>query len=223
MKRVFSYFLPLVFVGIWSCAPTRFVEPLAKKESAVSANFGGPLIHFSGMVIPIPFSALTYGYGLDSNNTVFASVHTTAMTFGTIQNEWGIDHRFLKQNKWRPALSTNLVANTGIDVWEGNFKFWPQLDINAYWHLKKQNRLVYFGLGNWFELASTKAHGEKQTVHWIPSPHLGYRYTHGKWTYFIEGKMLAPMQSNQRIVVDYVKPWGEHGASGIYLGIQKHF
>lgn len=208
---------------LWSCAPTHFVEPLAKKESAISVNFGGPLIHFSGIVIPLPLTAITYGYGLDSNTTGFASIHTTALAFGIFQNEWGINRRILKQNKIQPAISCNLVANTAFDKWEKQFKFWPEIDLNAYWHLKKSNRLIYAGIGNWFELSKYRAHGELQSVHWIFNPHLGYRYTHGKWIYFAEGKILAPNISNQKLVVNYLKPWGQKGGSGIYLGILKKF
>ena len=223
MRHTFGFFLVLFILIISSCAPTRFVEPLEKGEHAVSANFGGPLIHFSGMVIPLPLTALTYGYGLDSNTTGFASIHTTALAFGVFQNEWGINRKILSQKNIQPAVSCNLVANTAFDKWEKQFKFWPELDLNAYWHLKNPSRLIYVGIGNWFELSKYRAHDELQPVHWIFNPHIGYRYTHNKWTYFVEGKILAPNISNQKLVVDYLKPWGEKGASGIYLGILKKF
>ncbi len=208
---------------IFACAPTRFVEPLRKHERAVSANFGGPIIHFSGIVIPLPLSAINYGYGVDSNSTIFTSIHTTALAFGIFQNEWGINHQVLTQQSLRPAVSCNLVANTAIDKWEKQFKFWPQVDINTYWHLKNQHRLIYTGISNWFELSKYRAHHELQPTHWIFNLQVGYRYTHDRWTYFIESKILAPTVSNQDLVVDFLKPWGQKGSTGIYLGILKKF
>lgn len=223
MNIKFIFGVSLVILLISSCAPTRFVEPLEKHESAVSANLGGPMIHFSGLVIPLPLSAITYGYGLDSNRTIFASAHTTALAFGVFQNEWGINQLVLKQQRLRPAVSCNLVANTAIDKWKKQFKFWPQVDINTYWHLKNQHRLIYTGISNWFELSKYRAHNELQPTHWIFNMQVGYRYTHNQWTYFVESKILAPTVSNQDLVVDYLKPWGQKGTAGIYLGILKKF
>ncbi len=53
----------VVFIGIifQNCAPTRFVKPLDKNQNAISANLGGPLIHFGKAVTPIPFTSFMYG------------------------------------------------------------------------------------------------------------------------------------------------------------------
>jgi hypothetical protein len=62
------FFHILIF---YSCAPTRFVKPLDKKQQAVNLSLGGPLIGYSGLTIPMPFLTATYGYGIDSTLTGF--------------------------------------------------------------------------------------------------------------------------------------------------------
>ena len=224
--RVFFRISVVVFsiLLLYSCAPSRFVKPLEKGESALGFNLGGPLINFSGNTIPVPLSSIIYGKGLNSNSTLFAGLHTTSLIFGTFQCEVG----YLKNiytNKtskfFVPSISANTVLNMAVDIWEWNFKFWPQIDINAYWNYGQKGNYFYMGCSNWFELSSQKAHNEKQKNHWIINPQIGHTFSCPKWNYSLEAKYLAPNISNQNIVADYSKPFGSKGALGIYLSITR--
>ncbi len=62
----------LIITLVVSCAPTRFVKPLAKKQQAVNLSGGGPLITYSKLIIPMPFVTAAYGYGIDSTLLVLA-------------------------------------------------------------------------------------------------------------------------------------------------------
>jgi hypothetical protein len=223
MRKISLPIIALTLIILSSCAPTRFVEPLPKGEQAVSGTFGGPMVHLFGAVIPMPFTSLTYGYGLDSNSTIFGSIHTTSLAFANIQNEFGWNHKLLPQNGYRPAVSFNVVANTLFATRDNAFKLWPEIDLNAYWKIRQKN-LFYVGVSNWFELSSLKAHQEAQTNHWLPNLQMGYRHsTDKRWTYFIECKALGITNNNEDIVVDYLKYGSTNGALGFFLGISKTF
>ncbi|NTW31796.1 MAG: hypothetical protein HGB12_04095 [Bacteroidetes bacterium] len=209
---------------LFSCAPSRFVKPLEKGESALGFNLGGPLIHFAGKTIPVPLSSVTYGKGMNNNSTLFAGIHTTSLLFGTFQGEIGYLKNIYTNKSSKlfiPSISANAVINAAIDKWEWNFKFWPQIDVNAYWSYGKKRNFFYLGCSNWFELSSKRAHQEKQQHHWIFNPQIGHTFSGSKWDYSIEAKYLAPNVSNQNIVADYAKPLGNKGVLGIYVSVAK--
>ena len=216
----FVLFLSLALT--FSCTPTRYVKPLQKKEIAVSAHLGGPFIGFAGAIIPVPFTSVGAAYGLRENVTVYSNFHVTSALFGTIQWDMGGLYAPLKPDKWKPGLSFSFTGNFAVDKWEGNFKFWPQLDINAYWeYSKKRGSFVYTGLSNWFETALQSAHGEKQRLHWIPALQVGHTFQWTKWDFNTEFK-YAGLNVRSDVVVDY-KSFGKYGAPAIYLGVTRRF
>lgn len=214
--------LVLLLMLFQNCAPTRFVKPLAKNENAVSANIGGPLIHYGKSVMPIPFTSVMYGRGLTNNTTAFASVHATAMLFGNFQTDIGVCQNLYKFDSLGLGLTVNPAVNMIYDKWNKNFRAWPQLDVNIYKDILKRKAFVYIGLTNWFELAAKRAHGETQPYHALINPHLGMTYNTKKWGYTLECKFLEMNRKNQPNVVDYVGI-KERGAVGIYLNFARRF
>ena len=225
MKR--TLFIISCIVAISSCAPSRYVRPLEKGQKAITGNFGGPLLKFSGLTIPLPLTAIAVGYGIKDGLTIYGGMHTTALSFGVIQGELGVVKEFVKPdslNKFKPGFSMSYTTNLLVDTWEKNFKFWPQVDANLYWNYNlNRNDYFYIGVSNWFELSGFRAHDEPQLNHWIFNPQVGIVFDQPNWSYNIEAKYLATNYSNRNIVVDYAKPWGENGGLGIYLSISKKF
>lgn len=207
---------------IFSCSPTRFVKPLDKKQHAANVSLGGPLIKYGKATVPIPFLTANYGYGIDSTLTGFGSVNITSALFGNLQLELGATKRLLKQNGYFPAISISPVANI-IYRNKDAHKFYPQLDINAYWDYNKRKNFFYIGVSNWFELQQKRAFDVTQPNHWIFTPLIGHSFTGKKWNFNIEAKVIAPNLSNQKLVVDYQTPFKTHGAFGIYLGYTRKF
>ena len=207
---------------ITACAPTRFVKPLEQGEHAISFNTGGALIGFGKATIPIPLSALTYGYGFNNTTTFFGSLHTTSLLFGVFQTELGLVKGLRSQNGLWPGISTNWVINTAIDRWEGNFRFWPQIDANAYWEVTPKKHLLYVGLCNWFETRPYRSYDEKPSQYWIVTPQMGFRYTKSKFQYGFETKWIAPNVKNLPNVIDY-KGINGNGAIGLYLSVGYKF
>ena len=106
----------------FSCAPSRFVEPLSKNQQAVSFNIGGSLIDYGGATIPVPLTSLTYAYGLSNKLTAFGSLHTTSLIFNNLQTEVGVLSQIRGQENYIPGLSSALALNYITELSLGNSK-----------------------------------------------------------------------------------------------------
>ena len=216
-------FLIISFALLLSyCAPSRYVKPLKKKEQAASFSFGGPLIKFSGAPIPIPFTTLGYARGITDKLTGYGHLHTTGALFGNFQSDAGILFSVLdKEGKYGFTFSPALQTAFHIRNMTG-FRLWPSLDVNAYVHFKNKESFCYGGLGSWYELSNTKAHGQKQSDHMVPDIHLGLMLVKPKWRNQFEIKYLAPGIPNLPGVVDYVGV-SHKGTFGIYYSLIRKF
>lgn len=223
----FLFITLLLGLLIQSCAPSRFVQPLEHNENAVCVSAGGPMFSNLGFPIPMPMSAITYGRGITPKVTTFTSVHITSLAYRTPLLELGVLYGIRDYNKYEspyiPGVSVTGMGNFAFSFRGGGAKFWPQLDLNAYWNLFDRNDLLYVGLSNWFEIQQNRAFGEPQPQAWIWSPQVGYGYRFGKYMANLELKAVAPNISNQDITVDYLKPFGNSGTLGVYLGISRRF
>lgn len=219
MKKTPFLVVGLVALVLGACAPARFVEPLDKGELTVGGSLGGPVISFGGP-IPMPLSSVEVGYGLDSNLTVFGAIHTTAAYFGNLQLDAGISYKFLNQRKFVPNLSASPSFNLVYNFESKAVKFWPILDVNAYWNYGDRQNYFYVGFNNYFELSSTMANDQPQTQHWIFNPQLGHilKGKGGKFQFTAEIKFLAPYADNSTAFIPYQSLTGSRGATGFYLG-----
>lgn len=205
-----------------SCAPSRIVRPLDKGQKAISANFGGPLMGFAGTTIPMPLTSIVYAQGVTDNATVFGSVHSTALLFGVLQTDIGVCYSPYYNDSLRLGVSITPALNVAVDTWEGNFKLWPQVDVNVYWDIKPKKSYIYAGIDNWFELSSTRAHGEAQQNRWLFNTQLGFTHVREKWDYNFEAKYLLPYLENEPNVVKYRGISGK-GAIGLYFTLTRKF
>lgn len=214
--------VPCIVLFLCSCAPTRFVKPLGKGQQAVDLSLGGPLFSFGGAVIPMPFLTATYGYGIDSTLTGFGSVNLTSAFYGNAQVELGVSKRILKQNGYIPGVSVTPVANIIYRNKDAK-KFYPQLDVNAYWDYNRGRNFFYAGLNNWFELSGRRAHNEDQPHRWLLTPQVGNTFSRRHHNFTIELKVPAVNVYNPGGVVEYKTPFGKQGAFGIYFGYTRKF
>ncbi len=236
MYRIKPIFL-LILIGLASCAPARFVEPLKKGQQVITGNFGGPVAKIPGIGnIPIPYTAIGYGRGLTDKTTVFGNLHTTSLLFGIGQTDLGVSQSIWKNDKM--GVSAQGSMNILVDFYTGANRFWPQVDANYYFKYGKHSKPVqldamckieskhynffYIGLSNWFDPYKTESQGRPNAQFWIPNVQLGHQWIRPKWSYQAELKMLAPNQSNQNIVVNYPSLLNNRGALGLYFGITYH-
>jgi hypothetical protein len=205
-----------------SCAPSRFVKPLKKNEQAAGFSFGGPMIKFSGLPIPIPFSTLVYGYGLTDNVTGYAGLHTTSLLFGNIQSDLGATLKlFEKAQKAGLSVSpaVQLAYNFGNQT---SFRAWPTVDLNGWYHLKSRSSYVYAGIETWFELSKVRAHFETQQQHALPDFHAGYTLVGEKWRHQFQVAYYVPGIPVYPGVVDYIGI-SQKGALGFHYAIFRTF
>ena len=236
MYRIKPIFL-LILIGLASCAPARFVEPLKKGQQVITGNFGGPVAKIPGIGnIPIPYTAIGYGRGLTDKTTVFGNLHTTSLLFGIGQTDLGVSQSIWKNDKM--GVSAQGSMNILVDFYTGANRFWPQVDANYYFKYGKHSKPVqldamckvdskhynffYAGISNWFDPYKTESQGRPNAQFWIPSVQLGHQWIRPKWSYQAELKMLAPNQSNENIVVNYPSMLNNRGALGLYFGITYH-
>jgi hypothetical protein len=218
--RILLALLLLSASCIVSCTPTRHIIPLKDGESQISAAFGGPLITYSDMVIPVPLISLEYGYGLDANITLFGGAHITSALFGVIQADLGMRYGIMDPLDWQPGVTLGASLNPAIDVWEGNAKLWPELMAAARWKVGDNN--PYLALSTWIELASTRGHDQKQDVHFMPSISIGDIYQSTNWDYALEARWIAPGLSNKGVVAEY-HGISNNGAIGLYFSVGRRF
>ncbi|MDP4637351.1 MAG: hypothetical protein NWR96_10060 [Crocinitomicaceae bacterium] len=235
------YRFKVIFIGVLlalgSCAPARFVEPLKKGQQVLTGNFGGPVAKIPGIgSIPIPFTAVGYGYGVSDKTTVFGNLHTTSLAFGVGQTDIGVSQSIWKNDKM--GISTQGTMNILVDFYTGANRFWPQVDANYYFRYGKHSKpvqldalckieskhynLLYAGISNWFDPYKIESQGRPNAQFWIPSVQIGHQWIRPKWSYQAELKMLAPNQSNENIVVNYPSLLNNRGAIGLYFGITYH-
>lgn len=212
----------LVAIILYSCAPARFVKPLAEKQQAVNLSLGGSLFEYNNITIPMPLLTAAYGYGIDSTLTGFGAINITSALYGNLQFELGATKRILMQRGSIPGVSVTPVANI-IFRNKDAFKFYPQLDVNAFWDFNENRNFFYLGVSNWFELAGKKAHDEEQNHRWLFTPMLGHTFVRDKWDFTVETKIIAPHIKSDKAAVDYKTPFGKNGAFGIYLGYSRKF
>ena len=220
-----------------SCAPTRFVQPIPEGHYAATASFGGPLIGFGGLTIPMPLTSLSGAYGATNDLTAFAGLHTTALLFGDIQLDGGAVYRLAQQSGMMPSLSVSPILNLALSTRDGAAELWPELDANISWrygegsaalamsdstHNWPDGNTIYFGMSNWFELGVQRSDGEAIPHRWIPNLQLGHIFEGEHWQYTLEVKYLAVGIPNLPNVVDY-RGIGGNGTFGAYFSLTRKF
>ncbi len=222
MKRCYHLLLSVIFIGLFSCSPSRYVKPLKNKQQALSFSFGGPGIMYSGAPIPIPFSTLAYARGLNNAITAIGAFHFTSSLFGNLQADLGASCKLFELNSGlglsaAPALQ--LAFRPGSS---NSMRAWPSGDVNLYYHVMNKPSYLYGGMNAWFELSKYKAHQQLQTRHVIPNLQLGYVLVKSNWQHQFELKFLGIGIPNTPGVVDYVGVNGK-GSIGFYYNLIRTF
>jgi hypothetical protein len=223
MKKFFH--LILYFLGIISlqnCAPVSLVKPLEKKKIAASASLGGPVIKFSGLIIPIPLSSAGVSYGLSDKTTLTSNVGITSLAFGVGQLDLGFLQLILNsENNYNVGLSGFGKAHLFMDRWKGDFRLYPEFGLNVFKEFGQGKHLLYSGGSGWFETRFPEPERNAKNI-WIPMIHIGYQRVKAKWNLTYELKWIAPQENNQNIVVDYIGP-SKNGSLGFYFGLTRKF
>ena len=212
IKSKYVNYIALAFVPALlfiSCNTTRVVKPLAKGETRVAVDLGGPVVGF-----PIPMSSISAAYGASEKLSVFGGFHATTLAYNALQFDAGVNYSLLETNKWKPGISGSLILNPIIDLRVGNSSIFPETAFNFYWLLKDRH-VPFIGLTNWYDIAKGAVELEKgKLMH--PALYLGYNYEGAKWIFGIEAKWL---NFNKTLMIPQVEHTsiGGKGAAGVYF------
>jgi hypothetical protein len=212
-----------IVLGVYSCAPTRFIEPLEPGQSAITGTLGGPLLKSGSIIGPAPLTSIAYGRGIDSNLTVYAGVHTTAALFGNLQTDVGITYRLLKQNLYIPSISVSPAINSILDFKDKEGRIWPKADANLYWNFGEKKHVVYVGSTVWFSLNKYTANDVLNENRVVPNAQLGLIWKGKKWQYGLETKLVHPSYNTERTFIVYPSVFEDKGGIGIYLSFTRAF
>lgn len=205
---------------ICSCAPSRFVKPLEKREWAVGVNAGGPLINLFNTTMPVPFSSVYAGYGFTDKLTTYGGIHTTSLIYKTLQLDAGATYLVRDMGEIAPAVSLSGSLNGMMDFREFNTRIYPAMAANLFYDYKFGR--TYSGMEQWIDLYKNEVPDGSQYNPWVPAFYLGQSLKLRKWELTLEYKYLAPFSQNKGHVVRYATV-GDVGANGLYLSVQKRF
>jgi hypothetical protein len=164
------------------------------------------------------------------------ALQTTSLAFGVGQFELGASQRIWSND--RMGVSGQVNVNFLLDFYTGANRIWPQLDANYYFKYGRQWKpehldhmcsvyhrnynFFYSGISNWFDFYRIESQGRPNEQLWIPNFQIGHQWIRPKWSYQAELKILAPIYSNENIVVPYPSLLQNRGAMGLYFGITYH-
>ena len=212
----------LSIILLSACTGSRIVQPLNQSQWQLSASFGGPVLEDSNQNTRIvPLSAVSLAYGLRQNLTAYAGWHTGSYLNDINHVDLGYTQELLQPFAFRPGITYSLQANLFSQQGLENFRFYPQLDINAYWILANKD-FTYVGVTNWFETNTVKAHHQRQTKFWFPALQAGYSKNLGKYSATVEAKYILPFDQEQKQFVDFLN-FNDRGAIGIYFSVARTF
>ena len=222
-KHIIVFALLAFLIG--SCTASRFVEPLDKGEITAGFSFGGPVIGFAGAILPVPLANAEVGYGVDSNLTVVGGVQATSLYFNNLHIDAGVTYKVMNQKKYIPNVSVSPSFQFVYDFNDKLAKFWPVLDVNAYWNYGERRNYFYAGINNYFELSKTMALEQEQEHRWLFSPQIGHVVKGKKdnWQLTTELKFLGITHDNSYAFLPYKSLTGSYGATGFYIGCRWFF
>lgn len=218
----------LIIAILASCAPSRYVVPLTRREKAIGLAYGGAILEKDGVAMPAPLVSFSYAKGKTDKLTYFTAAQISPMFDGYFAGEIGALKEWKYWQQKKIGLTTNFVANVMTDNKDGGFNFFPQFDMNLYWHFKsdphyhcdcpgdpKWKMFTYVGFQSHFNVVADYELMAPFDEDVILSPHFGYSFGTGKWRLSTELKWIQPWVDN---TVHDPKIWNPAMNTGTFGG-----
>lgn len=232
--RILTFVLIIVFLG--SCAPTRHVIPLNRKEKSISVSVGGPIMTKDDVTMPQPMVSLTYAYGKTKRLTYFTGVHLSAASEGYYGLELGLLREWWYSNKTNIGFTTNFVVNGFTDRFKLGFDLYPQIDANFFWHFHgdphyycdcpsdgKFMKYIYAGLATYYKVVSVQDFSPPFNQDVIVAPHFGFNLGGKKYKINTEFKWIQPWADNTKSDPEIWNPASYYGTYGVFLSYYRMF
>jgi hypothetical protein len=207
-----SCIVALFVIAFTGCGVTQPVRPVPEGTTQVIASFGGPIIPFAGIAIPVPYLNAGVLYGAGQNMTLYGNAHLTALLFKNIGVDGGFASRLLPEKGLRPEITLNGRGYFFWDVIRGTTKhFYPMGTLIGSYSIGERS-LFYFGADNLYQFSTSDL---------FISPFAGYSFPVGEYTVMqVETKWAAMNHETQHGIFEGAAAVGGKGNIGIYFGLQ---
>lgn len=213
MKQItFTYLVSFLFAFfLIGCGATQPIRTLEEGKSSVISSFGGPVIPFANLPIPVPYLNLGYAKGMQKNLTVFGNAHITALLFKNVALDGGMVTTLTKEKGIKPEITVKLQGNFfWAALRDRAFRFIPSANVNGSYKIGERS-LAYAGADNVYEFSSSQ---------YLISPFLGYQFplSHSLLGQ-VETKWIAANQDTRHGVFEgYASVHGK-GNLGIFFAL----
>lgn len=205
-------FLILIAILLTGCGVTQPVRPVEEGTTHVIASFGGPIIPFAGIAIPVPYLNIGAMYGYQPNLTIYGNAHLTALLFKDVGLDAGIAARMMPEKGVRPEITLNVRGYFFWDAFRGNItRFYPMGTITGSYETGERS-LLYFGADNLYQITTSDL---------FVSPFIGYGFPFGESTILqVETKWAAMNHDTRHGIFEGTASVGGKGNIGLYVGLQ---
>ncbi len=206
--------LPIIFLSLlaWHCGATQPVRTLPEGETDLTSSFGGPIIPFAGVALPVPYWNGGAAYGLHRSVTVYGNLHLTALLFGDVALDGGAAVRLFDENGVRPEVTANGRMYFFWDVARGNTAvLYPMLTATGSYAVGERS-LLYFGSDQMYQFSDRSL---------FVSPFVGWEFPAGERTILqLESKWMAMNRDTRHGVFEGFASIGGKGNLGLFFGMR---
>lgn len=194
------------------CGVTQPVRTVPEGTTQLTGSFGGAVIPFAGIAIPVPYLTTGALYGYSNDLTVFGSAHLTAILFKNAGLDLGASYRAVKEQSLVPELT---VTGKGYFFWDavrGSTKrLYPSMTVTASYSAAERS-LLYFGAEGLYQQSNSEL---------FIAPFAGYSFAvHPSMIMLVETKWLAANKDTRHGIFEGAGSIGGRGNIGIYCGVQ---
>jgi len=201
-----KFFLLLSLLLLSGCGAQMRNMPVGAGHVQYSASLGGPLVKFSGNVVPIPYGMAGATYGITDRLEAHADLHVLAAMYKFLGLTPGLTY-FPRAalGPWVPSLTADMLVFSDLSA----SRAYPEIVLTVARPLG--TRWVPFaGFHNTFQVTHSPSY--------IPSLFAGTSYRAGRLNFYGELQWLALNRDNHFTPVDYYGI-SRHGALSPQFGI----
>jgi hypothetical protein len=219
--RFLPFLLAAAALGA-GCNTVHTARPIGEGKSQVHFSLGGTMSGRGSADTPVPFSVVTYKYGVTDRFDAYVGWHVleTFVNEGNLWVDVGGAYYLLPQMGWIPGVSVAGQLSPLVNPRSA----WMLADVQATasWALDEdEDHLLYTGFHN--TLAPINV-GVKDVDLYTWSPYGGYqaRFFDDSLGLQAEVKWFRPYADNTNSVLGYIAP-GDLGAMAVYFAVSGQF
>jgi hypothetical protein len=209
-RSAISLFLSVALASL-HCGVTHPIRTLPEGTTQVTGSFGGPLIPFAGMTIPMPYLTAGIAHGASNDVTVTANAHALMAAMGNVGLDAGAATTLVREERWIPEIVAKgeVLCFSDLDALS-NVRIFPHASMTASYDAGPL--LAYAGAD-----LLTQFSGDRR---WFLTPYGGASIPlNTTWTLQAELKWLAANVDTRHGVFEGRAAVGGKGNVGLFVGV----